>query len=309
LVSFWFIQKDIIVLKMKRTKPDTDTNEASETIEIIDLWSRGKHGEAVDAFFSVSPERRNSYMSDILVEILAERPGALFARFLPGVLFGPKEDDAKNLAMDVIFQNTQACEAMDPLHDKRVKHALKETAAEKEGTPLAEYIKFTLASNQVGPAKTLILRDMMIASAQWSYAESSDVEDPVEKAHAIRWAADRGHADALWKLWEMTENDGITSREERLDMLRRLEKLGHPLGITQLGKETIANDPPAGYKLIVLGAMLGEALAFKLISEAYARGIPGLVTQDMRVAQLWNTAASEITGKPSKLLRALRTRS
>jgi hypothetical protein len=287
----------------KRTRPDDESEEQgstpkrvkleeedNETLHVIRLWSEGKHTEAVDAIFTNRGGGR--YLPIILTFIEEERPGVVLSRFLPGILFGSDMVTARDRFGDTSFQLRRG--SYDHSRNDIDEAALRRAIEINRGTEFGEHLKYVLLEgNYDMPRDENIrqLREIRTPGAQLAAALHGD-EDRIQR---VRWAADRNHAGALMQLWNMTRNDGTTTAQERMDILERLEKLGDPAGITNLGKELAILDPPKAWRLFTLGAMLGDAGALKVFAEAYSRGVPGIIAQDVRTAQKWYAKISAST--------------
>ena len=291
---------------MKRQRSGFNT-QADDTLEVIQLWSRGKHREAADAVFAFEPNRANAYVRSVVKVIHDENPGAVLGRFMPQWP-NPEMVTAEEQFEGFLTQFERYIAENGPLYARQVEQALQETARQESGTLLGEYIRFLLAKGATQDAYMENIRNIMIPAAQAYYASALDDTDP-DRLPRTRYPAEHGNAVAIEMVWWMTEGDGTTTESERTRMLERLVSLGDANGTRLSAVAALQKGDFAKYfGLATLAASIGSVEAFKHLADTYSMGIAGVVTQDVKLAKRWYVRGGELGSRADKITAARKFR-
>lgn len=258
---------------------------ADETINIIDLWSKRKYDEAVDAILHMAPSDMNIFIPTILELIENENPISVLSRFAPNVA-SPTMITADKAVSSWQHEMRNMLKEKDH-ENRRVEQSLKSVQAQMPGSLLADYIEVVLSMAVGGDDDDFSkLKDIMIPAAQVLYNYNLDDITP-----SLRMAASHDHAEALWEVYQESLIDEHTSEEEKARMLNRLHKLGNDTATLLLAVKMYGRDPRKSHSLLLYAATLGSIGAYIELAKEYAYGYPGVHSQDMRTAEAWAVGA------------------
>lgn len=279
---------------------------ADETINIIDLWSKRRYDEAVDAILHVAPSDMNIYIPTILELIQNENPISVLSRFAPNVA-SPTMITADKAVSSWQHKMRTMLKEKDR-ENMRAQQSLKSVQAQMPGSLLDDYIKVVLSMAVDDGDDFIGLKDVMIPAAQVLYNYNMDDITP-----SLMMAASHDHAEALWEVYQESLIDGHTSEEEKNRMLTRLHKLGDPRASHMLAIKLYARDPRKSHFMLLYAATLGSMDAYMEIAKEFAYGYPGVHSQDIKTAEAWavnalnnSTKGTVLYDKIVKFLKTLR---